>query len=452
MNGTDGFSVCGTAAFFMSYARARSRGIMSSVQRAVCVLLASVLLTATACAQRRRAESATAPARTTAIRAARMFDAASGRTLSNAVVLVEGERIVAAGVGLAVPRGARVFDLGDVTLLPGLIDAHTHITYHFDENGRFGLATQESAADAFKASAENARLTVEAGFTTIRNLGADGRLDILLRDAVKRGEVVGPRMLVSGEPLTYIATSERAERVALIREFVRRRVAEGADVIKIFESVDERGAPAFSREEIRAAVEEAARGGLKVAVHAHEAAAVRAAVEGGCASVEHGTYLDDEAIRLLVRHHTALVPTLYLPTHYLEHKSQFYFSESAWDFFERVRARNLDNLRRAKEAGVWIVAGSDAVAGVHGHNAREIIWLVKAGMSPSEALRAATLDAARLVGLEGQTGELRRGLLADIIAVSGDPLADINNVERVQFVMKAGQVLKNPGARPASRE
>src|SRR5205085_3669110 len=190
-----------------------------------------------------------------------------------------------------------------------------------------------------------------------------------------------------------------------------------------------------------AAVEVASKAGLKVAVHAHEAAAVKAAVEGGCASVEHGSFLDDEAIRLLASHHTALVPTLYLPTHYLEHKGQFGFGESTWAFFERLRSHNLENLRRAKKAGVWVVAGSDAVAGVHGNNAREVVWLVKAGLSPAEAIRAATLDAARLLGIEDQTGEIAQGKLADLIAVAGDPLRDVASLEQVAFVMKAGRVI-----------
>ena len=199
----------------------------------------------------------------------------------------------------------------------------------------------------------------------------------------------------------------------------------------------------FSAEEIRAAVEEAARAGLRVAVHAHEAASVKAAVKGGCASVEHGTFLDAEAIRLLVEHHTALVPTLYLPTHYLAHKSQFAFDDSTWDFFTRLQTHNLENSRRAHAAGVVIVSGSDAVAGLHGQNARELEWLVKAGLTPAEALCAATVDAAQLLGLDGQLGVIKNGYAADLIAVSGDPSRDITVLQRVGFVMKGGQVVKD---------
>ncbi|HYY99042.1 MAG TPA: amidohydrolase family protein, partial [Pyrinomonadaceae bacterium] len=381
------------------------------------------------------------------VRAARMFDPEGGRVLTDAVVAVEGGRVAQVGAALAIPQGARVYDLGDVTLLPGLIDAHTHITYHFDKTGRFGLTGDATAEEALKYAEENARATLEAGFTTIRNLGAGGRVDIRLRDEINRGDARGPRMLVSGEPLTsdeLEGVYDNAEaRLRRVREFVRARAAEGADVIKVFEGVDAGGAPLFSEGEIRAAVEEAASAGLRVAVHAHEAAAVKAAVRGGCASIEHGSFLDSEAIRELVKHHTALVPTLYLPTHYLEHKERFVaFDPLTWAFFERLRAGNLSNAQAAKKAGVWIVNGSDAVAGLHGQNAREIIWLTKAGLTPAEALRAATADAARLLGLEGKAGVIAPGAFADIVAVPGDPTRDISVVEKVSFVMKGGEVVK----------
>ncbi|HEX8736247.1 MAG TPA: amidohydrolase family protein [Pyrinomonadaceae bacterium] len=381
-----------------------------------------------------------------AIRAAGLLDVAEGKLINNAVVLIEGDKIIAAGSNLNVPRETKTIDLGDATILPGLIDTHTHITYHFDENGIFGLSGDASQQITLKYAAENARLTLEAGFTTIRSLGAFGGADIALRDAIKRGETNGPRILVSGEPLTpniFRGGEKKAERIEVIRQFVRARIEEGVDVIKIFEGVDKLNEPLFSSREIRAAVDEARAANLKVAVHAHEAAAIIAAVEGGCDSIEHGTFLNDEAIRLMAKNHTALVPTVYLPTHYLEHKKQFAFDDATWRFFETLKARNQENLKRARNRGVWVVDGSDAVAGMHGRNAREIIWLVKAGMKPAEAIRAASVDAAELIGLKNQTGEIRAGLLADIIAVSGNPLNDINNLERVAFVMKSGKVFKS---------
>lgn len=398
----------------------------------------------------RQSATVTTPARVY-VRAARMYDPASGRVINDAVVVVEGERVAQVGSALAVPQGARVYDIGDVTLLPGLIDSHTHITYHFDKTGRFGISWDSTADETLKYAEENARATLEAGFTTIRNLGAGGRVDIRLRDEINRGDVHGPRMLVSGEPLTGSEMrgvgDDREARLRRVREFVRARVAEGVDVIKVFEGVDAGGSPTFNEAEIRAVVEEAASAGLRVAVHAHEAVAVKAAVRGGCASIEHGSFLDSEAIKLLAARHTALVPTLYLPTHYLEHRERFVaFDPLTWAFFEKLRANNLSNAASAKKAGVWIVCGSDAVAGLHGSNAREIVWLVKSGLTPSEALRAATSDAARLLGLEGKVGSIEPGAFADIVAVPGDPTHDIGVVEKVSFVMKGGEVVKGVAA------
>lgn len=381
------------------------------------------------------------------VRAARMFDANAGRVVADAVVVVEGERFAQVGAGLQIPQGALVYDLGDVTLLPGLVDAHTHITYHFDKTGRFGLTWDATTDETLKYAEENARATLEAGFTTIRNLGAGGRVDLRLRDEINRGDVLGPRMLVSGEPLTGAllrgVDEDKEARVRRVREFVRARVAEGVDVIKVFEGVDANGSTTFSEGEIHAAVEEAARAGLRVAVHAHEAAAVKAAVRGGCASIEHGSFLDSEAVRLLAARRTALVPTLYLPTYYLERKERFVaFDPLTWVFFERLRSGNLSNAATAKKAGVFIVSGSDAVAGLHGSNAREIIFLIKAGLTPTQALRAATVDAARLLGLEGKVGSIAPGAFADIVAVPGDPTRDIGVVEKISFVMKGGEVIK----------
>ncbi|HEY0429439.1 MAG TPA: amidohydrolase family protein [Pyrinomonadaceae bacterium] len=409
------------------------------------LILFSFLLACSASSQSQNAQQNPIPERV-AIRAARMLDAAEGKLINNAVVVVENDKIVSAGSDTAIPPDAKIIDLGDATILPGLIDAHTHITYHFDENGRFGETGDASAQVTLKYAEENARLTLEAGFTTIRNLGDSTGVDVYLRDEIKRGETTGPRMIVSGYPMLSSILSgakKQEERVERIRQFVKDRIAEKVDVIKIFEGVDAFGNPLFSAKEIRAAVEEARKANLKVAVHAHEAAAVIAAVTGGCDSIEHGSFLTDEAIRLLAKKRVALVPTLYLPTHYLEHKKQFAFDASTWDFFEKLKANNLENARKAKVRGVWIVNGSDAVAGYHGNNAREIEWLTKAGLKPAEAIRAATIDAAELLGLKGQIGEIRPGFFADVIAVSGNPLDDTSSLERVAFVMKSGKVIKS---------
>src|ERR1044071_214227 len=224
------------------------------------------------------------------IRAARMLDVRRGEITPDAVVGVEGDRITAVGANVSIPADAKVVELGDVTLLPGLVDAHTHITYHYDRTGRFGISWDSGPDETLTFAQENARATLLAGVTTARDLGGDSRVVTRLRDQINRGETEGPRLLVSGAPLTstvlHGAGEDRGERVRRVREFVRARVAEGVDVIKIFEGVDETGAPVFSMQEISAAVEEAGRAGLRVAVHAYEAAAVKAAVRGGCASVE----------------------------------------------------------------------------------------------------------------------------------------------------------------------
>ncbi|OLE54924.1 MAG: hypothetical protein AUG51_06200 [Acidobacteria bacterium 13_1_20CM_3_53_8] len=396
------------------------------------------------CTRAQRIESG-ATAKLIAIRAGSLVDLSGGQIINNPVVLVDGEKVTAVGQNLTIPSGARVIDLGNATLLPGLIDAHTHITYHFDEAGHFGSSNDSSPEVTLRYSEENARATLNAGFTTIRNMGAIELVDLRLRDEINLGATVGPRVLASGLPLLanfLPPNASKSVRLTFVREFARARIREGADVIKVFEGVYDDGSPVFSADEIRAVIEEAARSNRRVAVHAHEAAAIKAAVRGGCTSIEHGSFLDSEAIRLMVEHHTALVPTLYLPTHYLEHRNIFDFPASAWTLFERMRAHNMENLMRAKRAGVWIVSGSDAVAGVHGHNFREIEWLVKAGLTSAEALRAATVDAAKLLGMEGEIGEVKAGKFADIIAVEGDPLRDIGALEHVLFVMKGGRVVK----------
>ena len=419
--------------------------LMFTVRQFITYFVAlSLFLSCSASSQTQNVNRSSQPG-LTVIRAARMLDVNSGRLISDPVIVVSGNKIISAGTRLDISAGAKIIDLGDVTLLPGLIDAHTHITYHFDENGLFGATGDATPEITLKYAEDNARRTVEAGFTTIRNLGAGQDVDIRLRDEVRDGKVVGPRILVSGQPLTpdLFSGSNKADRLAIIRQFVTARIKEGVDVIKIFEGVNQFGGALESPDEIRAAVELAHQAGLKVAVHAHEASAVIAAVKGGCDSIEHGTFMNDEAIQLMVKNHVPLVPTIYLPTHYLNHKKRFEFDDATWSFFERLKSVNQENLRRAKRAGVKIISGSDAVAGVHGQNAEEIIWLTKAGLSPSEALKAATVDAADLLGLAGQVGDIKQGGFADIIAVSGDPLKDITVLERVAFVMKSGTVIKS---------
>jgi imidazolonepropionase-like amidohydrolase len=384
-----------------------------------------------------------APQKQLAIKCGRLIDGKRSEAISDAIILVNGDRIEAVGKGLNIPSDAEIIDLSRATVLPGLIDTHTHLTYHYD--------TEQNERPAVTAiyAAENARRTLTAGFTTVRNLGAADGIDFDLRSAINKGASPGPGIQASGGPLTRTrppeSNADLENRIAAIREFVRKQIAAGADVIKIFVTPGAGGGDLllFTEDEIRAVVDEASKANLKVAAHAHATEGIKAAVRAGVASIEHGSKLDDEAIKLMIQHHTALVPTLYLPNHYLGHRDKFNFNEARWQALDQLRIMTSANFRKALNAGVWIVMGSDAVAGLHGENAKEIEWMVKAGMTPAQALRAATSDAARLMGWENRVGVIESGKYADLIAVESDPLKDITALERVIFVMKNGTVVKN---------
>lgn len=378
-----------------------------------------------------------------AIRCGRLLDGKTPGAISDAIVLIEGNHITAIGSGLKIPAGIEVIDLSRATVLPGLIDTHTHLTYHY--------YTEQNEKPAVTAiySSENAKSTLEAGFTTVRNLGAGDGIDFDLRHAIEKGASPGPRIQASGAPLTRSrppeSTADLDARIATIREFIRKQISAGADVIKVFVTPGAGGGDLllYSEEEIKAIVDEASKAHLRVAAHAHATEGIKAAVRAGVTSIEHGSKLDDDAIKLMIEHHTALVPTLYLPNHYLAHKDRFNFNEARWQALEQLKNLMASNFRKALAAGVWIVMGSDAVAGLHGENAKELEWMVKAGMTPAQAIRAATADAAQLLGWQDRVGALEVGKLADLIAVEGDPLKDITVLQRVTFVMKGGAVIKN---------
>jgi len=382
------------------------------------------------------------PAKQTAIRCGKLVDGKNTGVVSDAVILIEGDRITAVGRGLKIPAGAEVIDLSHSTVLPGLIDTHTHLTYHYDTE-----QNERPEKTAVYAS-ENAKATLEAGFTSVRNLGAGDGVDFELRHAIDKDIALGPRIEASGAPLTRSrppdSPADLGARLASIREFVRKQISAGPDVIKIFVTPGAGGGDVslYSEEEIKAVVDEAANAGLKVAAHAHATEGIKAAVRAGVASIEHGSKLDAEAIKLMIQHHTALVPTLYLPNHYLAHRDRFTFNGARWQALEQLKGITADNFRKALSAGVWIVMGSDAVAGLHGENAKEIEWMVKDGMTQAQAIRAATADAAKLMGWQDRVGTLETGKFADLIAVDGDPLKDITELQRVKFVMKDGVVVR----------
>jgi imidazolonepropionase-like amidohydrolase len=386
------------------------------------------------------------------------------------VIVVEQGRITAAGAGVAVPRGARVIDLSSMTVLPGFIDAHTHLTGRvLGEAGWEHGLVRDLAADAALRGAKHARLTVEAGFTTVRNVGAGGFADVALRDAINRGDVAGPRMLVGGHSLGitgghcdgtngYVPAlfgaepgPERgvADGADAIRAAIRYQVKHGADVIKIcatggvLSEGDSVGVQQYMEDELRAVVEAAHMVERRVAAHAHGNAGIKAAVRAGVASIEHGSILDDEAIRLMVDHGTYLVPTL-MAGEAVERlaKSGTLQGERA-DKALAIAPRMRESVRRAAAGGVKIALGTDAGVMPHGINGHEFTLMVQwGGMTPMQAIVAGTSAAADLLGWSAHVGSVAVGRYADLVAVSGDPLADITVLEKVEWVMKGGEVVK----------
>jgi len=395
------------------------------------------------------------------LRAARWLDVAAGQIRAQAVVVVQDRRITS--VGGEIPAGARTVDLGDVTLLPGLIDAHTHLTGDL-EGDWVTRDVRELPADAALRGARNAKRTLEAGFTTVRNVAAGGFADIALMKAIDAGLVPGPRMIASAHALGItgghcdatgwapgILEGGPEEGIvdgvdAAIRG-VRYQIKHGARVIKIcatagvlsFDATV--GAQQLSDDEIRAIVEETARHGLKVAAHAHGTQGILAAVKAGVASIEHGSMLNDEIIALMKKKGTYLVPTAYLLTAMPLDLLPPPIAAKAKQIIPLAQ----ESHRQAIKAGVKIAFGTDAAVYPHGVNAREFAVYVGYGMTPIEAIRTATSGAADLLGV-GDRGTIAPGQLADLVAVPGDPLKDIKVMERVSFVMKGGVVVRGPGA------
>jgi imidazolonepropionase-like amidohydrolase len=393
----------------------------------------------------------------TIVRADRMLDVESGRIVRGVMVVVEDGRIT--GVNpRAVPAG-EVIELGDVTLLPGLMDTHTHLAYDI-EGDWVHRSVEETAADAALRGARNARLTLMAGFTTVRDVGAGGFADVSLARAIEGGLVVGPRIFPAGHALGItgghcditgyapgILEGGPEEGIAdgpdEVLQAVRYQIKHGAKVIKtcatagVLSFEGSVGAQQYSEEELRVMVEEAARHGIKVAAHAHGTEGIIAAVRAGVASIEHGSMLSDEAIDLMKEHGTYLVPTTYLSGA---------INLDALPAPIRAKAEYVlpvarESLERAVDAGVKIAFGTDAAVFPHGDNAREFGALVERGMTPIEAIRSATVYAADLLGVNDR-GRIAEGTLADLVAVSGNPLDDIRVLEDVQFVMKGGVIHK----------
>jgi imidazolonepropionase-like amidohydrolase len=400
----------------------------------------------------------------TALKAAHLVDTRAGRVLDNQVVLIAGDRIQKVGPAkeVAVPASATVIDLGSATLLPGLIDAHVHLTGDPQNHGYKSLGI--SIPRAALTGAKNARLTLEAGFTTLRNVGAGGFSDVALRDAINAGELPGPRLLVSGPALGITGGhcddnllapefSHRDEGVAdgipAVMAKVREDIKYGADVIKfcasggVFSKGDLPGAEQYSPAEMSALIMEAHRLGRKAAAHAHGTQAIIDATNAGVDSIEHGSLIDDEGIRAMKEHGTYLVADIYNDDFILGKGKEYGFTGEMLAKERMVGQQQREGFRKAAQAGVKMAYGTDAGVYPHGGNAKQFAYMVKYGLSPMQAIQSATVNAADLLGWADQVGSLEPGKFADLIAVQGDPTADVAVLERVRFVMKGGQVVKN---------
>lgn len=406
-------------------------------------------------------------AQVTVIKAGRLIDPDKGAVLTDQVIVIRANKIEAVGSGLAIPQAANVIDLPNMTVLPGLIDCHTHLA-----DGKYGegdplFQVRKSASQSVLESVPNARAMLESGFTTVRDVGVYRALnDVALRDAINRGDIIGPRMYVAGAYVTITggagAMSGMAPDIQLpwdfhygeanspweVRQKVRLLISQGADHIKILSTgaVLTHGSnpksEEFTPEELQAAVDEASHFGLRVAAHAHAADGIKNAIRAGVASVEHATLIDDEGIALAKEHGTYLVMDIYddeciqadgkkgtMPADFLEHDRE-------------LGEVQRENFRKAVKAGVKLAFGTDAGVCAYGTSAKQFSFMVKYGMTSMQAIQSATSAAADLIGRSSQFGSIKPGKYADVIAVSGDPLKDVSVLENVQFVMKDGVVYK----------
>ena len=422
-----------------------------SSSRAVFLSLALCFLLTTAGAQQ------SPPSKVIAVRASRMLDVKSGSDVPNAVVLIQDDKITAAGTSLKIPAGAEVVNLGDATLLPGLIDCHTHLMARMsDEPQGYGLSllTKSQAFRALEGAAD-ARVTLLAGFTAVRDVESEGSgyADVALRDAINQGLVDGPRMQVATRGIAavgkyfpfgispdltdfptgaqMISGPEEARRAA------REQIGGGANLLKVYADW---GIPTLTIDEIRPIVEEAHKSRLRVAAHADSPEGIRNALTAGVDSIEHGHQADRSSFELIKQKNAFWVPTI-----------GYYFfavdtakSPQPHKYMQETLERTRQNISIARELGVKIANGFDpSSAEAHGKNAREIVAMTKLGLQPLEAIRAATTNAAELMGWSEKVGSIEPGKFADVIAVSGDPIADIGELEHVKFVMKGGTIVKN---------
>jgi imidazolonepropionase-like amidohydrolase len=411
------------------------------------------------------------PASVTVIHAGKLFDPESGRLLDHPTVVIAGNRIESVRTGTAAaPADARVINLGDATLLPGFIDVHTHLTSDAGGGGYEGLGI--SIPRSALTGAKNARLTLLAGFTTVRNVGAEGYADFALRDAINAGDVMGPRMQASGPPLGitgghcdsnllapefHYSAEGAADGVEAVMHRVREEIKYGADVIKfcasggVFSKGDNPLLEQYSPAEMQALIAESHRLGRKVATHAHSALAIKDAVRAGVDSIEHGIFLDQEGITLMKEHGTFLVPTSYPLFWFEEHAPSMHMPPWVMEKAAIIIPAAKKNMAIAFRSGVRVALGTDAGVYPHGQNGGEFWSMVELGLTPLQALQAGTVNAAELMGWGDRVGIIREGMLADIVAVTGNPLNNVRLLQHVQFVMKDGVIYKDEISAAADR-
>jgi imidazolonepropionase-like amidohydrolase len=400
----------------------------------------------------------------TLVRAGSLLDVKTGKLLDSQTLIVVGDTIQSIAPSAQVPAqpGDAVIDLSGLTVLPGLIDVHTHLTFNTNFDPYYTL-TQTDAKEAINGVV-NARATLLAGITSVRNVGADGYTDVDLRDAINSGQVIGPHMQVSGPligitgghcdddllPFRFHAAGDGvADGIAQVQHMVRQNIKYGADLIKIcatggvLSRGDDPQASQYTLEEMQAIVADAHRLGRRVAAHAHGAQGIFWATEAGVDSIEHGSYIDDAGIAAMKKHGTYLVPTLYLEDWMVQNGNLPPFSHQKMVAISAVAKQNI---KHAIDAGVKIAMGTDAAVYPHGLNAHELdVYVNQLGMAPLAALQTATVNAADLMGWSAKTGSLEPGKWADIIAVEKNPIDDVRVLQDVKFVMKAGVVYKNEG-------